>query len=116
MAKQPRESDDAFDFSTFEAAIAKTIEKLQRDLGALRTGGRLSVNTIEGLKVPITRVGDRKVNEAKKEMIMLSDLCQIVPRGRGIVILVGDREVLTLFPFLSICIPKKATLCGKWLS
>ena len=78
-------ADEAFDFSGLESSILKSLEKLAHDLSQLRAGGRFNPETLEALRV--------QLDKTSKETVRLSDLAQVVPRGRNISVVVGDKEV-----------------------
>ncbi|KAB8305046.1 hypothetical protein EYC80_004350 [Monilinia laxa] len=79
------EENDPFDFSTLQAGIDKSLEKLKNDLGKLRTGGRFNPEILEGLRV--------KLEKDAKESFRLGDLAQVLPKGgRSIVLMVGDKD------------------------
>ncbi|ERF71027.1 hypothetical protein EPUS_03307 [Endocarpon pusillum Z07020] len=68
---------DPYDFSDLEAKIKHQADWLRDSLQKLRTGGRLSAETIEGLQVEIKHgLQDKKV-----EKLRLGDLATVVPRG-----------------------------------
>lgn len=80
------EDNDPFDFSTLQAGIDKSLEKLKNDLGKLRTGGRFNPEVLEGLRV--------KLGKDAKESFRLGDLAQVLPKGgRSVVVLVGEKDV-----------------------
>lgn len=86
-AKESKGNEDPHDFSTLEAGITKSLEKLERDLSKLRTGGRFNPELLENLKVVLRKDA--------KESFRLGDLAQVLPKGgRSIVLLVGEKEVL----------------------
>ncbi|KAF7954035.1 uncharacterized protein EAE97_001433 [Botrytis byssoidea] len=79
------EDNDPFDFSTLQAGIDKSLEKLKTDLGKLRTGGRFNPEVLEGLRV--------KLGKDAKESFRLGDLAQVLPKGgRSVVVLVGEKD------------------------
>lgn len=80
------EAEDAFDFSTLESGIEKTLEKLKSDLSKLRTGGRFNPEILENVRVHLSK--DSKSSER------LGDLAQVLPKGgRSVMILVGEEDV-----------------------
>jgi ribosome recycling factor len=79
---QPTAVDDAYDFSSLEANILKAIEHLTHNLSQLRAGGRFNPDNLEVLKV--------KPIKGSNETARLSDLAQVVPRGRVISVIVGE--------------------------
>lgn len=78
-------SDDPFDFSTLEGDIANSIEKLKTDLSKLRAGGRFNPEAVESLRV--------QPDKNNKQTIKLSDLAQVIPKGRTVQVLVGEQDV-----------------------
>lgn len=78
-------TDEAFDFSTLESGILKALEKLTRDLSQLRSGGRFNPDVVENLKVQLGKAGS-------KETVRLKDLAQVVPKGRLLNVIVGEKE------------------------
>ncbi|KAG0651496.1 Ribosome-recycling [Hyphodiscus hymeniophilus] len=75
--------EDPFDFSTLEAGIEKSLEKLRNDLSKLRTGGRFNPEVLENLRVQLSK--DSKATER------LGDLAQVLPKGgRTLMVLVGE--------------------------
>ena len=73
---------DPFDLSTLETEISKTLERLKTDLSKLRSGGRFNPEALETL-----RVQPAKNNNTTYP---LSDLAQVVPKGRTMQILISD--------------------------
>lgn len=78
-------SDDPFDFTALEADIANALEKLKNDLSKLRAGGRFNPEVVESLRVQPDKSADQTVK--------LSDLAQVIPKGRTVQILVGEKDV-----------------------
>ena len=79
------ESDDPYDFSSLNEKIEKSHEKLKDDLAKLRTGGRFNPEALESIRVSL--------NKDSKESIKLADLAQVIPKGRNVQVLVGDKDV-----------------------
>ncbi|KAF2764159.1 ribosome recycling factor [Teratosphaeria nubilosa] len=79
-------SDDPFDFSALEADIASAIEHLKTDLSKLRAGGRFNSEVLENLRV--------QPEKGSNQTVKLNDLAQVVPKGRTVQILVGEKEHL----------------------
>jgi ribosome recycling factor len=78
--------EDPFDFSTLEAGIQKSLDKLKNDLLKLRTGGRFNSETLENVRVQLSK--DSKATER------LGDLAQVLPKGgRSLMVLVGEKDV-----------------------
>ncbi|KAI6952317.1 hypothetical protein KC355_g13999 [Hortaea werneckii] len=76
--------DDPFDFSTLEADIAAITERLKNDLSKLRAGGRFNPEVLEALRV--------QPDKSSKETVKLNDVAQVIPKGRSIQILVGEKD------------------------
>ncbi|KAI6806361.1 ribosome recycling factor [Hortaea werneckii] len=76
--------DDPFDFSTLEADIAAITERLKNDLSKLRAGGRFNPEVLEGLRV--------QPDKSSKETVKLNDVAQVIPKGRSVQILVGEKD------------------------
>lgn len=87
----PTAVDDAFDFSGLESSILKAMEQLTHDLAQLRPGGRLDPSVLESIKV--------QLDKSSQETLRISDLAQVIPRGRNISVVVGDKDVSQLFNF-----------------
>lgn len=78
-------SDDPYDFTTLEADIANALEKLKNDLSKLRAGGRFNPEVMENLRVQPDKNSDQTVR--------LSDVAQVIPKGRTVQVLVGEKDV-----------------------
>jgi ribosome recycling factor len=78
-------TEDPFDFSNLESEISNSIERLKNSLSKLRAGGRFNPETLENLRVQ----PDKQSNQTFK----LSDLAQVIPKGRTVQILVGEKDV-----------------------
>jgi len=78
-------SEDPYDFSTLEADIATAIERLKNDLSKLRAGGRFNPEVLENLRVQMDKGGSKSER--------LSDVAQVVPKGRVVQVLVGEKDV-----------------------
>lgn len=82
---EPEESTpetDPFDLSTLEADTSKAIEKLKTDLSKLRPSGRFNPELLETLRV--------QPQKTSNTTYPLSDLAQVVPKGRTMQILVSE--------------------------
>ncbi|KAL2869921.1 ribosome-recycling factor [Aspergillus lucknowensis] len=78
---------DPLDLSQLETGIATAVSRLKDELAKLRVGGRLSPETIEGLRVDLSK--------GAKEMARLGELAQVVPKGgRMIAVLVSEESYL----------------------
>lgn len=95
--------DDALDFSGFQHEIDKATDYLKSELSKLRAGG-LDLKAIEALRVSLgTSVGGkgggpkkdgaRSGGKGKSDTVKLGDVAQVVPRGRIVVIMIGEKEV-----------------------
>lgn len=86
------EANDPFDFTTLQSEIDTGIENLKNDLSKLRAGGRFNPEVLETIRVQ----PDKGSNETAK----LNDLAQVIPKGRTVQILVGEKDVGNLVPDL----------------
>ncbi|EME79326.1 uncharacterized protein MYCFIDRAFT_190278 [Pseudocercospora fijiensis CIRAD86] len=77
-------TEDPYDFSTLEADIASTLERLKNDLSKLRAGGRFNPEVVENLRV--------QPDKANNQTVKLSDVAQVIPKGRIVQILVGEQD------------------------
>lgn len=78
--------EDPFDLSQLEAGIADALSRFKNDLSKLRAGGRLNPESIENLRVSVTKGGN--------ETVRLGDVAQVVPKGgRMVTLLVTDEDV-----------------------
>lgn len=78
---------DPLDFSAFEAAIERILESLKVELAKLRHTGR-SPEVIEGLRV--------KLVKGSKDSVALGEIAQVIPRGRLLLVAVGEKDVCPL--------------------
>lgn len=78
-------NEDPSDFSSLEAEISTAIERLKDDLSKLRAGGRFNPEVLEALRV--------QVDKSSAQKVRLGDLAQVVPRGRQVQVIVGEKEV-----------------------
>ncbi|OCK73817.1 ribosome recycling factor [Lepidopterella palustris CBS 459.81] len=79
-------TDEAYDLSMLESGILKAIERLTHDLSQLRSGGRFNPDVVENLKVQLGKGG------GGKEVVRLKDLAQVVPKGRLLNVIVGEKD------------------------
>lgn len=84
------------DFSAFEGEIEKIIEGLRDEVRRVRPGG-LSVEDIENVKVILKKVPEKPIErgnekEKTKVVVKVGEMAQVVPRGRVMVVLVGERD------------------------
>ncbi|KXT07670.1 hypothetical protein AC578_10204 [Pseudocercospora eumusae] len=77
-------NEDPYDFSALEADIARTLERLKNDLSKLRAGGRFNPEVVENLRV--------QPDKASNQTVKLSDVAQVIPKGRTVQILVGEKD------------------------
>jgi ribosome recycling factor len=82
----PSSSEDPNDFTALESEITSSITRLKDDLSKLRAGGRFNPELLENLRVQPDKSSPQKVR--------LSDVAQVVPKGRTVQILVGEKEHL----------------------
>lgn len=97
---------DPYDFSDLEAKIKHQLDWLRETLQKLRSGGRLSPETIEGFQVDIKHgLGGEGGQGKKVEKVRLGDLATVVPRGgRVMAVMVNEEAVCLCFitPFFSL--------------
>lgn len=85
-------TDNPFDLSTLSAAITAAHAKLRDDLSKLRTGGKFNPDVVDALRVQLGGKGE-KDGHNHTATVRLGDLAQVVPRGRVLEVMVGEREV-----------------------
>ena len=73
---------DPYDLSDLETDLTKIHERLKTDLSKLRTGGRFNHDTLLNLRVTPTKTSSTT--------IPLSDIAQLIPKGRTLQILVSE--------------------------
>ncbi|KAL2824553.1 Hsp70 protein-domain-containing protein [Aspergillus cavernicola] len=79
--------EDPLDLTQLENGIATAVSRLKDELSKLRVGGRLNPETIEGLRVQLSK--------GAKETEKLGELAQVVPKGgRMVTILVSEESYL----------------------
>lgn len=76
---------DPFDFSELEGGIEKAHSKLKDDLSKLKPGGRFNPENVENLRVQVIK--NSKATER------LGTLAQVIPRGRTLNLIVGEKDV-----------------------
>lgn len=83
---------DPYDFSDLEAKIKVQLDWLREGLQKLRSGGRLSTETIEGFQVELKHgLGGEGGQGKKVEQVRLGELATVVPRGgRMIAVMVNE--------------------------
>ncbi|KAF7158547.1 hypothetical protein CNMCM6106_005319 [Aspergillus hiratsukae] len=78
-------SEDPYDLSSLEKGIVAAVARLKDELSKLRMGGRFNTESLEDLKVSLSK--------GSKETISLGELAQVVPKGgRMITILASEEE------------------------
>ena len=100
-AAKTASNDDARDFSAFKSEIEKATTFLRAELAKLKAGG-LDLEAVEGLRVTLgPGKGDAGgKGRVKGQVVRLGDVGQVVPRGRVVVVMVGEKEVS--FPLSSL--------------
>lgn len=81
------EVEDPLDFSSLQADIDKTCEKLKKELEKIRSGGQANPQVIEDIRVPLTK--------DSSSADRLGDLAQVLPgkKPRSYTLLVSSQEV-----------------------
>jgi hypothetical protein len=77
--------DEAFDFTSMERKILKTIEHMTHKLADLKSGGTFNTSALEGLQV--------QPDKQSQELVKLSDLAQVVIQGRQVKVILSDEAV-----------------------
>ena len=85
------------DLSEYEAGIERAQGRLREELAKVQPGGvGRDLEALEGVRVVLGGKGEGG-------NVRLGDVAQVVPRGKAVVVLVGEREVsLGLFLFVSL--------------
>ncbi|KAL4902481.1 hypothetical protein BDW74DRAFT_157857 [Aspergillus multicolor] len=79
--------EDPLDLTQLELGVATAVSRLKDELSKLRMGGRLSPETIEGLRV--------QLGKGSKETAKLGELAQVVPKGgRMVAVLVSEESYI----------------------
>jgi hypothetical protein len=79
-------SEDPYDLSSLESGIVAAVARLKDELSKLRMGGRFNTESLEDLRVSLSKGG--------KETVRLGELAQVVPKGgRMVTILASEEEV-----------------------
>lgn len=82
----------AFDFSDYEARIARAHSVLKSELAGIKAGGSgRDAEAIEGLRVQLVKAGNG--SSGKRETVALGDVASVVSRGRNVGVIVGERDV-----------------------
>ncbi|KAL9023964.1 MAG: hypothetical protein Q9196_006858, partial [Gyalolechia fulgens] len=87
--KTANDNADPTDFSTFEALIEKVVTGLRDEIRKIRPGG-LRVEDVEGVKVTLKKAGGP--DKGAKFTVDAVEIAQVVPRGRVMVVLMGEKE------------------------
>ncbi|KAL9636507.1 MAG: hypothetical protein Q9204_002234 [Flavoplaca sp. TL-2023a] len=108
-SKTASDNADPTDFSAFETEISKIVDHLRDEFRYIKAGG-INVEAVEDARVLLKTGGGAKAKpgarvpgtsrkivrtgreEGPKEVVRLRELCQVVPRGRMLVLLVGEKE------------------------
>lgn len=79
-------SEDPYDLSSLENGIVAAVARLKDELSKLRMGGRFNTESLDDLRVSLSKGG--------KETVRLGELAQVVPKGgRMVTILASEEEV-----------------------
>ncbi|GAQ12050.1 heat shock protein SSB1 [Aspergillus lentulus] len=80
-------SEDPYDLSSLENGIVAAVARLKDELSKLRMGGRFNTESLDDLRVSLSKGG--------KETVRLGELAQVVPKGgRMVTILASEEEHL----------------------
>lgn len=94
------DADNPTDFSGLEARIAEIVTGLREEIRRIKPGG-VDVQAVEEVRVTL-----KKGAKGGKDVVRVGELAQVVPRGRVLVLLVGEKEVCNFFvsgsPFRSL--------------
>lgn len=91
---------DPYDFSDLEAKIKVQLDWLREGLQKLRSGGRLSTETIEGFQVELKHgLGGEGGQGKKVEQVRLGELATVVPRGGRMIAVMVNEDAVCLHPF-----------------
>jgi ribosome recycling factor len=97
QANRDREIDP-YNFSDLESKIKHQLDWLRDALQKLRSGGRLSPETIEGFQVEIKHgLGGEGGQGKKVEKMRLGDLATVVPRGGRLIAVMVNEEAVRLY-------------------
>ncbi|KAL8679145.1 MAG: hypothetical protein Q9186_004536 [Xanthomendoza sp. 1 TL-2023] len=94
-SKIDNDNADPLDFSALEGEITKIVENLNADVRGIRAGG-IDIGAVEDAWVTLKNMstsGAKKSSETKV-VVRARDLCQVVSRGRTLVLMVGDKAHL----------------------
>ncbi|KAF4223840.1 hypothetical protein CNMCM6457_010178 [Aspergillus fumigatiaffinis] len=77
-------SEDPYDLSSLESGIVAAVARLKDELSKLRMGGRFNTESLEDLRVSLSKGG--------KETVRLGELAQVVPKGGRMVTILASEE------------------------
>lgn len=89
---------DPLDLSWLEAAVDRALDSLKKQITAVRKGGR-DAAAIEALQVSLTKSGGKTFK--------VGDVAQVVPRGRVLAVIVGEKEVWLFSGFFHFIMVKE---------
>ncbi|KAL8995116.1 MAG: hypothetical protein Q9169_005099 [Polycauliona sp. 2 TL-2023] len=103
-SKTAGDNADPTDFSALQDQIAKIIDKLREEIRYIKAGG-VNVEAVEDARVTLKIAGGEKPGVpqgrvrgavgrpgAPKEVVKVRDVCQVVPKGRTLILMVGEKE------------------------
>ncbi|KAL8774800.1 MAG: hypothetical protein Q9209_000739 [Squamulea sp. 1 TL-2023] len=108
-AKSAGDNADPTDFSALENEISKIVENLMEEVRIIKPGG-VNIEAVEDAKVVLKGVdrvdgGKKKILKGRvrgpvregggggvKVVVKVRDLCQVVPKGRTLILMVGEKE------------------------
>ncbi|KAL8647954.1 MAG: hypothetical protein Q9210_005259, partial [Variospora velana] len=87
------DNTDPNDFSALEANIEKIVTGLRDDVRRIKPGG-VDVEAVGDIRVTLKKAGGSAVKGGKgaRDVVKVGELAQVVPRGRVLVLLVGEKE------------------------
>ena len=91
-------SDDPGDFSTLEEEITSIKDGLREELKKIKAGG-IDIEAVENVRVRLkgegasVKGGKGSKSKSAGNEVRIKDIAQVVPRGRVVVIMVGEKEV-----------------------
>jgi hypothetical protein len=103
---------DPYDFTVLNADIDKVRKRLTEDLSKLKPGGKFDTSLIEQIRVPIGKKEPAQATAPSKsrqnakgkaskdaEVVPVSELAQVVPKGgRTVLLIVGEEDVSLAAP------------------
>ncbi|KAL8732643.1 MAG: hypothetical protein Q9166_002618 [cf. Caloplaca sp. 2 TL-2023] len=84
-SKTSHDNTDPTDFSSLQTEIDSIVEKLREEIRNIKAGG-INIEAVEDARVIMKSGGG-----GGKQMVRVRDLCQVVPRGRVLVLMVGEK-------------------------